>query len=360
MLGPITEARIYSFVNTRIKARRSQLLTAADYERLLASTIKEGLSFLQSNPRYVNIGLDSLDVESNDFFKELEEIFYASVHKELVKLAKNIPAEAKSFIDIYIKRYYIDALKSALRIFDVRKSVVPPKLERFFFINPEETEEVVRVSQARDIDEIISIIQVVWVKKALSEVKDEYRDSRDVNVLENTLDKAYYNIIWNYEISKLKGTDKKIVKKFIGTEIDLYNINIMLRGFQNKISPEAILSELIPINYQIDSLFTVITRAISLEDVLQQLESTTYKSFLERITSSYHSDGNLLRLDQLQQEHYIQMLYGITAGYPFHIGIFLLYLVLRLQEIENLRIIFESKKKKMSMDFTRELLLYFK
>ncbi|MHA1214695.1 MAG: V0D/AC39 family V-type ATPase subunit [Candidatus Hodarchaeales archaeon] len=360
MLGPITEARIYSFVNARIKARRSQLLTAADYERLLTSTINEGLSFLQSNPRYVNTGLDSLDTESSDFFKELEAILYGSVHNELVKLAKNIPVEAKSFITVYLKRYYLDALKSAIRIFDVRKSVVPPKLERFFFITPEETEEVLRVSQARDIDEVIQTVQVIWAKKALSEVKDEYKKSRDVIILENALDRAYYSVLWNNKITKLKGTDKKIVKKFIGTEIDLQNINIMLRCFQKGINPEAILSELIPISYQLDSIFTVVARSFSLDDALQKLESTTYESFLERITSSYHADGNLLRLDQIQQEHYIQVLYGITAGYPFHIGIFLLYLVLRLQEIENLRIIFESKKKEMALDFTRELLLYFK
>jgi len=98
----------------------------------------------------------------------------------------------------------------------------------------------------------------------------------------------------------------------------------------------------------------------SLAQALSVLDTTYYTDIIKILRQSYLERNSLEMLEQIQQEYFLRTLTGIMAGYPFHLGILLSYYLYRLQEIENLRIIFESKIKEVDLDFTRNLLIYFR
>ncbi len=358
MLRRLTEARIYSYINARVKARRSQLLSMADYERLLERNLSEGLSYLGSFPRYHHLQ-DELSPNDLHFSIQFENKVRADFFTEIAFLCENIPESGVKFVSQYLKKSYLSVLKSILRNLDQRKSE-PISLEEIFVASSEDKSELLQLSRTTQIEEAISYVQINWVQAALSSTLPEYLSQKNVLVLELALDKYFYTHLWEIEIPKLKGEDVRVTKKFIGTEIDLYNINTLLRGRVLDYPSLLIQNQMIPISFRLPDLKEILDRTSTLPDTIEVLSTTAYSDLATSLNKHYLESGSIDILDQKQKETFIQILLETTAGYPFHIGIFLSYLILRQQEIENLRIIFEAKAKAIDLDFARQLLIYYK
>ena len=141
----------------------------------------------------------------------------------------------------------------------------------------------------------------------------------------------------------------------------LININIILRSKLLNFPPDDILPQLIPINYRLNHTLTQAAKASSFSEANESLQTTIYSDLVQAIYRDYkEKEKSIDKIEQLQQEWFIQSLFAILAGYPFHIGTFLTYIVFRLQETENLRIIFETKWKGIDLKFARDQLIYFK
>ena len=358
-LGQITEAKRYSFINARIKARKGQLLTAADYERLLSSTLFEGLTYLQDTPRYKELSI-SVDSNSTDFPKKIEKILYRNVYSEIFALVKDAPEKARDLIKFYLKKSHVDALKNIIRQIHT-KEIEFLSLEEFFVATSEEKTELTIISEAESIETLIQKLQTPWVVEALRSAIDEYKKQENVLLLEYALDQFFYKQLWDNIIPSQDGKDRKVAQKIIGMEIDLNNINMILRCKILNIPPDEIIPPLIPINYRLGSSLTQAVEACSFSDAIENLQGTVYSDLVQAIYRDYREkDKSITKIEQLQQEWFIQALFAMLAGYPFHIGMFLAYIVFRLQETENLRIIFETKWKGIDLKFAREQLIYFK
>ncbi|NHJ00776.1 MAG: hypothetical protein EAX86_01485 [Candidatus Heimdallarchaeota archaeon] len=358
MFRQLTEARTYSYINARIKARRSRLLTASDYEKLLLGTINEGLSYLGNFPLYAHLREKLSPTEAN-FSVLFENQIKSDFFEEISLLKTKIPEETTAFINDYLRKYFIFSLKVILRNIDMKK-LEPLPIEEIFVASAEEKSELINLSGTIRIDETINMLSVPWIRNALVNALPEYQNKKNILILEDTLDKAFYKHLWEKSLLKLKGADYRIGKKLIGTEIDLFNLNIVLRGVVLKLSQSEILNQLIPISFRLGSIEDLMETTNTLQDVLEYLNSTVYSDLANFVYKNYLDINSIEILDQKKQESFIRTLFEITAGYPFHIGIFLVYMVLRIQEIDNLRIIFGAKAKDIDLDFARSLLIYFK
>ncbi len=358
-LGQITEAKEYSFINARIKARKGQLLNVADYERLLSSTLNEGLTYLQDFPRYSNI-FPNLDPESTNFALNLEKSLDESLYNEIFTLIKDTPKKARKFIEFYLKKSYISSLKQIIRQIHT-KEIESISIEDFFIATPEEKTELIIISKIESIRELIQKLQTPWVIKAMKSAFIGYKQQESILLLENALDQAFYKQLWQFIIPTLNGRDRKVAQKIIGMEIDLLNMNMILRGKVLNLTPDEISNQLIPINYRFGSTLTLAGQASSFSAAVDRLQDTVYSDLIRAINRDYKDKKeSIANMDQLQQEWFIQALLIMLAGYPFHIGTFLSYIIFRFKEIENLRIIFETKWKGIDLKFARELLIYFK
>ncbi|MHA2224497.1 MAG: V-type ATPase subunit [Candidatus Hodarchaeales archaeon] len=359
VIGQITEAKTYSFVNARIKARKGQLLSAADYERLLSSALQEGLTYLSTTPRYIE-SLNDLDPNSKDFPQQLERILYENVFSEIIDLVKDISDTARELIEFYLKKSYIGTLKFILRQLH-SKELQSLSLDELFAMNLEEKTELVLLSEVESIEKTLEKLQSPWVIKGLKPAITEYNKQKNILLLENALDHSFYNQLWDKIIPSQKKKDRNISQKIIGMEIDLHNLNIVLRGKLLDIPPEDIKLQIIPIKYRLQSVLRNAIEASSFSDSIDILQSTAYSDLIRSIHKDYKEKNESLdNLKQLQQEWFIQSLFTLLAGYPFHIGTILSYLIFRLQETDNIRKIFEAKWKEIDLKFARELLIYFK
>jgi len=358
-LGQVSEAKAYSYVNARIKARKGQLLAAADYERLLSGSLTEGLAFLQDIPRYQET-FSNVDPISIGSVKNLERILYKNYFTEIFVLAKDIPKKSLTLIEFYLKQSYLNALKHIIRQIHVNEFETL-SLDEYFVATLDEKTELTIISKVKTIEELIKNLQTPWVMEALNSVIDEYKRQENILVLENTLDHFFYRQLWDFVIPLQTKRDQEVAQKIIGMEIDLININLILRGKLLNYPPNEIQAQIIPINYKLSSTLSQALKAFTFNEAIEIFQTTTYADLIQAINREYREkEKSLEKIEQLQQEWFIQALFTMLAGYPFHIGTFLAYIVFRRQETENLRIIFETKWKGIDLEFARELLIYFK
>jgi vacuolar-type H+-ATPase subunit C/Vma6 len=358
-LGQISEAKMYSFINTRIKARKGQLLSAADYERLLTGSLTEGLAFLQDTPRYQE-AFNKVNPNSTDFIKSVEKILFKNYYTEVFGLVKDLPKNAQKLVAFYLKKSYLNALKHIIRRIHV-KEFKTLSLEEFFVATYEEKAELAIISKIESVEELITKLQTPWIIEALNSTIDEYQKQNNILLLENALDHFFYRQLWDIIIPFQTKRDQKVAQKIIGMEIDLINLNIVLRGKVLRYPPNEIMTQIIPLNYRLGTALSQAIKAFTMTEAIEILQTTVYSDLIQAINREYREkEKNITKIEQLQQEWFIQALYAMLAGYPFHIGIFLAYIVFRLQETKNLRIIFETKWKGIDIKLARELLIYFK
>ncbi|UCE14530.1 MAG: V-type ATPase subunit, partial [Candidatus Heimdallarchaeota archaeon] len=327
--------------------------------RLLASTLEEGISYLQTNPRYSDSFDISMDPNSSDFTKKLEKLLLENVYNEILALINYIPKKSKEFIIAYLRKSYIDAIKYILRMIHEEKTD-PVSLEEFFVLSVEDNAELIVLSKSPKIEEVIEKIQTQWVKDALKSVMVEYFEQNNILLLEHALDQAYYSKLWDSEIPSLSKRDRKIAEKILGMQIDLNNISTVLRGVVLNLPREKIETQLLSINYRLGSFLDLGVNIHSFSETINALQNTVYSDLGQAIYREYkEKDRSIVNIELLQQEWFLQSLLSMLASYPFHIGILLSYLIFRFQEIDNLRIIFETKWKEADLKLARELLIYF-
>lgn len=357
--GQVSEAKMYSFINARIKARKGQLLAAADYERLLSSSLSDGLALLQDTPRYQET-FNTIDPNSTDFIKDLERILFEDYYTEIFTLFKHISQKPRNLIEFYLKKSYLKALKHILKQLHVKEFEKLPS-DGYFVATSDEKTELSIISKTESIEELVKKLQTRWVIEALNSVLDEYQEQNNLLLLESALDHFFYRQLWDVMIPIQAKRDQKVAQKIIGMEVDLININLILRGKLLHFPPSEIMTQIIPINYKLGSALSQALKAFSFSEAIEILQATTYADLIQTINRVYREkEKTIANIEQLQQEWFIQALLTMLAGYPFHIGIFLSYVVFRRQETENLRMIFETKWKGIDLKFTRELLIYFK
>ncbi len=352
----IREAKDYSFINARIKARRSQLLTTSDYEHILDISLEDGISVLLEHPRYHD-ALREMSSQSSPPSLMIEKSLTDSLQVEIHSLMKNLPNTDQDFLSFYLKKNSLKIIEDIL--FKLHNSDSKPlDLANRYISSPEERVELIQATQVTSIEELAETVTENWLRKAILSSLDIYNETKDILEIVYRIERAFYEELVKVKIPNLKRMSKTIAEKVLGIEIDLNNINIVLRQKAMKKIGSSIESLVIPLHYRLKADFDDLLNASSLTSAFSILESTYYVDFTRKVHNSYIMKKSIEMLEQIQQEYFLRSLTSIMAGYPFHLGILLGYYHYRKQEVENLRIIFESKIKEVDIEFTRNLLIY--
>jgi len=164
--------------------------------------------------------------------------------------------------------------------------------------------------------------------------------------MEIALDHFYYSNLLA-AINKLGRRDRDIAMRLAGVEIDLQNINWIIR-FKNfyDLPLEAVLATIVPGGFNLDR--TMITELYSAQNVTSALQVFVRGRYpgLSAFVSSKASDATsrLLLIQQMLNEIMKHEVQHILVGYPFTIGIILAYFILKRSELRKVRIILNTKQ----------------
>lgn len=325
----------YAYLNARLRAKLSKLLTAEQYEELMQAATVEGVFSILQQTAYGDIFKDIAVAHDLPRVEAALVETLIATHREVAAEAKG---EVKRFVEELMRKYEVENLKVIIRAWNANEEIAFIYRERICNAIP-----VDGILDAKAIEEIIVLLGETPYRKPLTEAREDYKKARSLFYLEVALDRELYEAT-SRAISRLSAPDKKIASRLLGIEIDILNINWILRfkkyynlglaqvtrlilagGLQVK---EDVVREVYPdrapaalISALLTGVYRDLPRALQVEDEVEGL----------------HLVEGLLR------ETYAQQLRKALGGYPFTIGTVIAYLRFRQIEVANIITILNAK-----------------
>ncbi|MBN1803742.1 MAG: V-type ATPase subunit [Sedimentisphaerales bacterium] len=343
MAGPLSK---YSFINAKLRARISKILPDEMFEQLAkAPFLDEALALLRETPFAVLEGIYSTtgDIKQT----ELELL------KDEIELYRNVKQylhlNSLDVVDALLCRFEIDNLKNAVRIYFDRKIRKRPVDNNVYYILYERIIHDIPIDiilNAESFDEVAGVCEGTPYKQIINKYSHTAESQGSLFRMEIAFDHFYYNNLLA-AIGKLDRKDRDIALRIIGVEIDLQNINwiIRLKNFYD-LPAEAVLATVVPGGFNLDKeSINELYNAQNVTSILQRFVTAKYPG-LSTLLSSQTSDSTsrLLLIRRILEEIMKNEVHHILSGYPFTIGIILSYFILKRNELKKIRLILNAKK----------------
>jgi len=353
-----SQVKRYAFINAKLRARISKLLTEDLLERFVdAPTLKDALAYLRGTPYGLleEIYNKTGDVKSCEF-----ELF-----KQEVELYREIEGYMEGYVVAVVRAlatsYEIENLKNALRCFFSRKIREQGGEEELEYLYKEKIIhefDPVRVATAQNFTQIVEELRLTPYAQILEDCMDSVEKEASLFPVEVAFDHYYYrNLIASTE--KLSRVDRKEALRLFGIEIDLQNINWIIRfkSFYN-LPLEKVMSLSIPSGFRgtEKSIIEAYTSQ-SIRGILEGIVKRSYPGVVTLLSTPVEdTHSRLLLIERILEEILSHEVLRILSGYPFTIGIILSYLILKKNEVRRIRTIFLAKQLKLSKERIRGLI----
>ncbi|MFA5008600.1 MAG: V-type ATPase subunit [Candidatus Omnitrophota bacterium] len=318
----------YSFANARIRAMLSYLIDAAYFKHLMdAQDIYELFDFLKATP-YKNIA-EGINREELNLERLEKELVLNDLHI-YKKVYRMLPTNTeKNFVLLMMERFEIDELKFILRAWHKKIEV-----ELNDYILGEKAAfdiDFKKILSCQNIEEIILLLDETPYKQPLLKAKDKFKERNSTFYLESALDIDYYQRLLG-ACDKFSSYDKKVSRKILGIEIDIENINslIRLRKYYS-LSMAAMMDVVIPGGEKIDK--DSVRSFYSTDGLTKIVEGVAFGQYAK---VKELVEANIYFIENFLYEILLREVKRVLAGFPFTIGTIIGYLILKRRETRNL------------------------
>ena len=191
--------------------------------------------------------------------------------------------------------------------------------------------------EARDLEEAIKQLEEPY-RGILEDVLPEYKKNKKILVFEKALDKEIFGALWN-KVEGLKGKDREIVERIIGSEFDITNVMTLLRCKAEGVEMKEIKEFFLPYTFAFDYNAEAVRAAMMAEDVastIRLLPDSEYKEALMVAISQYEMEKSLIPFENSLRKLFLKTIRRTLRGYPINIGTIIGFLYLKEVEIKNL------------------------
>ncbi len=342
MASPLSK---YSFINAKLRARISKILPDDVFDELVKSpSLEAALVLLRDTPF---AGLERTYSTTGDLKQAELELL-----KSEIELYRNIRQylhrNSMELVDALLSQFEIDNLKNAIRIYFDRKIRKRSSDTGIHYILYERIIHDIPfdiIVNAESFDEIAGACEGTPYNQIIRKYYHTVESEGSLFRMEIAFDHFYYkNLLAS--IDKLDHKDRTLAMRLVGVEIDLQNINWIIR-FKNfyDLPIEAVLAAIVPGGFNLDmAVMEELYVAQNVTSVLQGFVKSKYPG-LSTLLSSHTSDSTsrLLLIRRILEEIMKHEVQRILTGYPFTIGIILAYFVLKRNELKKIRTILNAK-----------------
>lgn len=335
----------YSFINAKLRARISKILPGEMFDQLVkAPSLDEALALLRDTPF---AGLEDTYSRTGDLKQAELELL-----KNEIELYRNIRQylshDTIELVDALLTQFEIDNLKNAIRIYFNRKiRKRSDDISIHYILHDRIIHEIPIdiILNAENFDEIASVCEGTPYSQIIRKYSHTVESEGSLFRMEIAFDHFYYENLLS-SIDKLDKRDRTIALRLTGVEIDLQNINWIIR-FKNfyELPLEAVLAAIVPGGFNLNrAIMDQLYSAQNVTSVLQGFVKSKYPG-LSALLSSQTSDSTsrLLLIQRILEEIMKHEVQRILTGYPFTIGIILSYFVLKRNELKKIRVILNAK-----------------
>jgi V/A-type H+-transporting ATPase subunit C len=323
----------YLYSVTRIRALETKLLDKAKIERMIEARNADEIIKILYETEYANSISEMKSVEDYEsvLSKELSNTY---------KLLSEI-SPVPELTNLFQLRYDIHNLKTLLKssYLDEENDEL---LSEIGTIPIQQLKGMIKEKVFSDLDPL--------VRESLEEVVGEFTVNPDPQLIDVTLDKALYKLMYK----AAKDSKSSFLTDYISTQIDLINIKSLIRvksmGYGREFLKKVILE-----NGKLDYAFFSDIFDESLETLIDRLAYKDYGKVVEEGISNYMRTKSLTRFEKLSDDFIFELAKKgkyVAFGIEPLIG----YLMAKENETKIIRMIMVGKINEIPNELIRERL----
>ena len=335
----------YANVYARIRARVGDIIDEGKIRELVDARPGDFLSLLMDTAykeKLTKTGLVTIDA------RRIE----SALKEELVDQYQMVLRSTKGAIrDIFaeiLRRLEVKNLKAIIRAKAAATRTRGPEDILIFPVEDVFKRRISKLKEYNSLEEVLSHVESPY-RDALESVLPEYEESNRLFVLEKALDEELSGAIWS-KTDTLRGDDKEIVKRIVGTELDFVNLMTVLRCKAEGIEEDELIRYLMPYSYAVDFSAEALSDSVSAESVSEAIRSmptSDYKTVLTSTLPLYESEKTLIPFEDALWRYFFVTVKKTLKGYPINIGTIIGFLYLKELEIQNLCTIAVCKENEL-------------
>ncbi len=351
----------YAYVNAKIGALRSWMLTPGEYRSLCeAASLEECMSLLKAT--HLGKGIAKLGEEPE--IPQVEALLFSELASEYGRLVQGVRKEAKMVLQRLYRKFVADTvLKPLLRL---KSAGVPQEAlqDLFYPSQPLPKQVLAKLLGAEDVREMVESLRDTVYHKPLAGALSAYQEA-GVAALTTALDGALYRELWS-STGSLSTKDRRIARDFIGREVDMRNV---LTAFRLRGSEFTKLEQqLIPVSYRVGrDVLAAILSVRHLSQLATEIHGFAYHSMVAALLKEYENIArelplgaefmpasqeapaqvelfSVLPFELALRRQMLGAYRGAFRGDRFHIGVPMAHLFLRENEIRNVVTILKLKE----------------
>jgi V/A-type H+/Na+-transporting ATPase subunit C len=336
----------YAFINAKLRARISKILPEeVSSEMSRAKSLSEAMEHLRNTDFALveNVFGKTGDLKMAELELARKEV---KLYLELEALTKD---EVRAIVYALAERFEVENLKHALRLwFDnrVRGRRIDAAVGYLLRDRVHRDLPLDRIVNSGSLEEAAEALAGTPYGELVGRQAEEVARVQSLFPVEIALDHYFYRQLLA-AVDGLGPRDREIARRMIGAEIDLANINWLIRfkGFY-KLPPERALACAIPegIHFSLQD----VAKAYAMDNpstVLTELVRHRYPGLGGLLTpkEATESYARLVLIERILAEILMLEVRHLLVGYPFTIGILLAYFVLKSAEIRRIRTVLNAK-----------------
>jgi len=221
----------YLTINSKIHALESYLLKNNDYEELSQrNSVPDIARYLRDNTVYASL-LKNIEPE-RIHRRDLEVIIKRRLLRVMFSLINYFHNQKRTFAILLLKRFEIENLKYSIRnaLIEGKKSKEEIE-EKLYNLGKYSSVDFIKIISAKSTDELLTVIENTSyyevIKNAISIQSGSHENL--IHLIENALD-THYETKLQKEAESLGKKEYEIIMDYIGTRIDLKNLEWIIRA----------------------------------------------------------------------------------------------------------------------------------
>jgi V/A-type H+-transporting ATPase subunit C len=334
----------YSFINAKLRTRLSKLLSEETYDALVrAPSLPEAVQLLKTTPYAL---LETVYSKTGDIKSAELELYKTemSVYHEVERRMEGAPRRFCSALTTY---YEVENLKRAVRLWfdhairgrdieDSRGYLCRDVIH--YDLHPD------AIIQAPDYSGVVEALSDTPYARFFGESVPEIQRMNSLFAFEIALDKYYYGEL-HHAMHELSSADARIARRLVGVEVDLLNINRVIRFktiYNLPLSDAQKYS--IPFGFEVDK--ETIARAYDQDRVSEVFDALMkkHKGISAMLKDQgQESSARLVLIERVLEYVLMREVRRMLVGNPFSIGIVLAYFILKKNELRKIMTILNAK-----------------
>ena len=346
----------FEYVIARVRGMKGRLLDPSVLETLIRKPDVESVIAVLENTAYKKeIEKASIQYSGIMCIEVALRKDFTSAFRKIFSLLEGENAE--KYVKVLLNRWDIQNIKTILR--GKNAHMLPAEiLECLVPAGELDDITLIELTKQPDVKAVIDLLATWGIEYAepLTRNFKEYTEKRDLAVLEIAIDKFRYE----NAIDAVKGYsyNDRIIREMIATEIDVTNIQTVLKMIRDKIDIKEAQTCLINGGSKLDiERLLAMIRTGTIKGAIKYLGTTPY-NFLLKLPDEAFRAGKISVFERELEKYLIERGISRFFGDPLSIAVIVGYVWAKYNEITNIRIIARCKTADFSEKEIRGELIY--